>query len=394
MTKTLTPQEAIEATANSINGRVYEREEMVELILTGLLSDTNIFVLGVPGVAKTYTFNLLRDHIADLSPGDWFSILMTRYTTPSNVFGALDMEAMKRSIHRHSIDYRSFAVAKFGFFDEIWKTNGPMANSLLSAFNEHVFFNDVPVPMDLFMVAGASNELPQGEDMGAIYDRFGFRFVANPLRTTSNKRRMLESYFNKSAPVEQTLSWDIIREAREQVNAVDLTDDVIDALVEMHTTLRNEGLSPSDRRIQSTIPVIQATAWRRGVAEAEIEDMHLLNHMMWDDPKDKPIADKVVLGLAAPLDAEAMRLRDELDKLTDEMNDILRNGDNDVQRRQAAISFHGKLKSAEQEAKSLRQRSKRPSAKIESLFTDTQDLMRRMLRDLLMVDPDSVRQSD
>lgn len=394
MPKITTPQDAIQATADSINGRVYEREEMVELILTGLLSDTNIFVLGVPGVAKTYTFNLLRDHISDLQPGDWFSILMTRYTTPSNVFGALDMEAMKNSVHRHSIDYRSFAVAKFGFFDEIWKTNGPMANSLLSAFNEHVFFNDVPVPMDLFMVAGASNELPQGEDMGAIYDRFGFRFVANPLRTTSNKRRMLESYFSKNVPVEQTLSWDLIREAREQVNAVQLTDDVLDALVEMHSTLRNEGLQPSDRRIQSTIPVIQATAWRRGAAEAEIEDMHLLNHMMWDDPKDKHIADKVVLGLAAPLDAEAMKLRDELDKLTDEMNDILRNGDNDVQRRQAAISFHGKLKSAEQEAKSLKQRAKRPSAKIDSLFTDTQDLMRRMLRDLLMVDPDSVRTSD
>lgn len=394
MTKTLTPQDAIQATADSINGRVYEREEMVELILTGLLSDTNIFVLGVPGVAKTYTFNLLRDHIADLAPGDWFQILMTRYTTPSNVFGALDMQAMKESVHRHSIDYRSFAVAKFGFFDEIWKTNGPMANSLLSAFNEHVFFNDVPVEMDLFMVAGASNEMPQGEDMGAIFDRFGFRFVANPLRTTSNKRRMLESYFNKFAPVEQTLTWDLIREARSQVNEVVLTDDVIDALVEMHTTLRNEGLAPSDRRIQSTIPVIQATAWRRGAAEAEIEDMHLLNHMMWDEPKDKSVADKVVLGLAAPLDAEAMKLRDELDKLTDEMNDILRNGDNDVQRRQAAISFHGKLKSAEQEAKSLKSRAKRPSAKIDSLHTDTQDLMRRMLRDLLMVDPDSVRGSD
>jgi MoxR-like ATPase len=386
----VTLQDKFRATSDSMQNMVFERGELIDIIINGFISGTNVFTLGEPGVAKTFTFELFKRHIANLKLGDWFVHLMGRYTTPSEIWGAIDVAALDQGIHRHVIDHRSMAVAYFAFLDEIWKANSSMANSLLSALNEGIFYNDVPVTLNLHMVGAASNELPQGEGLEAIYDRFGFRYVTEPIKSTSNKRRMLESKIASSHEIIPTLTWEDIDMARKEALAIPVSDDVLDALVELHSSLRSEGLKPSDRRMASTIPVCQAEAWRRGAEIVEIEDMHKLNHMMWETPNQKPIADKHVLGLAAPLEAEALKLRGELDKLTEEMMQVIANGDNEVQKRQAAVSLHGKLKRANAEAKSLRQRSNRESESIKALCADSTDLMRRMLRDLLLVDPDEV----
>lgn len=394
MSKTVSIQDKFQATSDSMHCYLFERGELIDLIFNGMISGTNVFTIGEPGVAKTYTFDVFEKHIADLQPGDWFKILMGRYTTPSEVWGALDVAALDEGIHRHVVDYRSFAVAKFGFFDEIWKANSSILNSLLSAFNEGVFYNDVPIALNLYMVGAASNELPQGEGLEAIYDRFGFRYETQPIRSSSNKRRMLESKLRAAHVIEPTLTWADIDQARAEAAEIEVTDEVLDALVQLHHDFRNEGMKPSDRRLASAIPVCQAEAWRRGSEVVEIEDMHRLNHMFWDTPDQKPIADKLVLGLAAPLEAEALKLRSELDKLTEEMTQVINNGDNDVQKRQSAVSLHGKLKRADAEAKALRKRSTRESTTINQLCADSTDLMRRMLRDLLLVDPDEVLNDD
>lgn len=383
-----TLQDRFTATAASMNGRLLEREELIDVTLVGLLSGTNLAVIGPPGTAKSMTFRLLSEHVQDAQPGDWWTKLFTPYLVPSQIWGAIDIEALKNSVHRHVVDHRSLASAKIAFMDEAFKGSTAILNSLLMALNERKFSNDVEIDIPLRMAIAASNELPAdsggGVSLAALYDRFGLRMVIDPIRSTSNVARMLTNEF-ESTPVVPTFSWEDVDTARQEVERIDINDDVIECLITFRKEMNKQGLTVSDRRLRNAIPVIKATAWLRGVDEADIEDVRHLTAMLWDDPSDRTVVNKIVLAAAAPLDAEAMTLQSEVDSLSEELEAIIADSDSEVSKRQATITFNGKLKSAISEVESLKARSNRPSQKIDDLDRLVKELDRRMLVDLLKV---------
>ena len=74
--------------------------------------------------------------------------------------------------------------AEVAFIDEVFKANSAILNTLLTILNERLFDNGserVPVPL-LCMVA-ASNELPESEELDALYDRFLVRKQVQQVRT-------------------------------------------------------------------------------------------------------------------------------------------------------------------------------------------------------------------
>ena len=54
-------QQAVEQLKAEIGKVIVGQEQMIELLLAGILSDGHILIEGVPGVAKTLTAKLLRD---------------------------------------------------------------------------------------------------------------------------------------------------------------------------------------------------------------------------------------------------------------------------------------------------------------------------------------------
>lgn len=59
---------------------------------------------------------------------------------------------------------------------QIFKANSSILNALLTLLNERLFDNGAerrPVP--LLCLVGASNELPESEELDALYDRFLLR---------------------------------------------------------------------------------------------------------------------------------------------------------------------------------------------------------------------------
>ncbi len=70
--------------------------------------------------------------------------------------------------------------AEVAFIDEIFKANSAILNTLLTIINERQFDNGSSrehVP--LLTVVGASNELPESEELDALYDRFLVRRQVN-----------------------------------------------------------------------------------------------------------------------------------------------------------------------------------------------------------------------
>ena len=67
-------------------------------------------------------------------------------------------------------------TAEVAFVDEIFKANSAILNALLTLLNERLFDNGhsrLQVP--LLTLIAASNELPESEELDALYDRFLIR---------------------------------------------------------------------------------------------------------------------------------------------------------------------------------------------------------------------------
>ncbi len=67
-------------------------------------------------------------------------------------------------------------TADVAFIDEIFKANSSVLNALLTLLNERAFDNGAGrVRVPLLCLVGASNELPESEELDALYDRFLLR---------------------------------------------------------------------------------------------------------------------------------------------------------------------------------------------------------------------------
>lgn len=68
--------------------------------------------------------------------------------------------------------------ASVAFIDEIFKANSAILNTLLTILNERLYDNgSTRETVPLLCLVGASNELPESEELDALYDRFLLRKV-------------------------------------------------------------------------------------------------------------------------------------------------------------------------------------------------------------------------
>ncbi len=71
---------------------------------------------------------------------------------------------------------RYLPEADVAFVDEIFKANSSILNALLTLLNERSFDNGAGrMRVPLLCLVGASNEMPENEDLDALYDRFLLR---------------------------------------------------------------------------------------------------------------------------------------------------------------------------------------------------------------------------
>ena len=73
-------------------------------------------------------------------------------------------------------------TAEIVFLDEIFKSNSAILNSLLHVINERKFQNGPEVvPVPLISLYAASNEVPNDENLAAMFDRFLVRVLSDNL---------------------------------------------------------------------------------------------------------------------------------------------------------------------------------------------------------------------
>jgi hypothetical protein len=177
---------AIRKIEGSLKETLAEREEPIELLITALLSRTNIVFYGLPGLAKTMMIEKFMEYIyeprADFNHYNrslFFNIQMNKFIKPEKVYGTMDFHRMRTvSDTSTSITPRSYSLLTscVANLDEIFKGQGATLQTLLSVANpgERKFVEGAKqFYTDLDCIVSASNEEPdEKQNLDALSDRF------------------------------------------------------------------------------------------------------------------------------------------------------------------------------------------------------------------------------
>lgn len=139
--------------------------------LIAILSRENYIMIGPPGTAKT----MLVASLSKLLKARWFYRLLTKFTELEEIIGPIDVvELLKGNVRR--IYANSIVEADVALLDEIFNASSAILNTLLTILNERAIFDGgTVVPVKTWTVFGASNRVPDEEELQALYDRFPLR---------------------------------------------------------------------------------------------------------------------------------------------------------------------------------------------------------------------------
>lgn len=293
----MTPQEKFAAMRRDLARFLIERDTEAELALTALVAQEHCLFVGPPGTAKS----MLADSIVRWLDGSKFQVLLTKFTTPEEVFGPVSLAGLKADRYRRITSGR-LPEAQVAFVDEIFKASSAILNTLLTVLNERRFDNDGErVACPLLLCVAASNEWPgsngDGKELGALFDRFALRKSVRPIATDRGTQALLWGTLDDR--LSATISPEEIAQAHAQAKALPWSDEAKEALVAILHDAKAEGIVPGDRRTRKAVAIAQAAAWLAGHSEVAKEDLEILAHVLWDDPQEQPAKLAQIVGKIA-----------------------------------------------------------------------------------------------
>lgn len=340
-----------------VNGEVAEREELVELIAVALLTRNNLFILGKPGQAKSYSINAFRQRITGARQ---FERLLSKQTDEDQLFGRIDLSSLipgsmpetelnkdltyqklktnllcavddfrgrpedeeirgmlKEATEELSEYAKALAAlhpseptvntigkipeADICFLDEIFKCNDGVLNSLLTALNERKYTNEGHtyfIPTVSFFAA--SNEIPNFSDpqekiLEAMYDRLQIKVVTEDISERANRLAVLKNKQNGGTKgINATISLSELESMQREVAAIPVPDAINELADDILCELRRSGISVSDRKYLNYYPLAQAKAWLEGHDKVTSQDLLILKCYLWQKPGDRAVVESVL----------------------------------------------------------------------------------------------------
>jgi len=323
----------IQSIRNSLCSTFPERKSVIDGTLSAILASEHVLLLGPPGTAKSALVRALAKSLG----GTYFEHLLTRFSTPEELFGPISLKGLEQDSFVR-LTQGKLPEAHFAFVDEVFKANSAILNSLLALMNERLFHNaGAPTPCPLVTLFGASNELPEGRELEAMFDRFLLRFEVEYLLRPSNLRSVLTAAEPTPPP---GLDLATLKHVQDQVAAIPVTDDTLDALISIREECKTEGIVASDRRWKKSLKLVKAQAYLAGATETSPEDLAFLADSLWREPKERPKVARLVGRLADPIGSQALEIADSAREMAAKVK-ALQKDDRKVYVAQAAQSLEG-----------------------------------------------------
>lgn len=289
------------------------REEEAKVITLALLTKEHIVLIGEPGTAKS----ALARRAADLLNARFFMYLLTKYTEPAELFGALDVNALKQGVYKR-ITKERLPESELAFLDEIFNANSAILNALLSLLNERVIYdgyNVIKVPLRTLI--SASNRVPDEPELEALYDRLLLRHYAKPVGED-----MWKDLIDSSWELEFTDKWKVkepvmtvqdLDRLYSMLSEVDLSQ-IKSKLLKLYVMLEEKGVHLTDRRKGKVLKIVSAHALLNSRTKATEEDLVVLKYIA---PREIDDFEKVSALLSEELKTPIKYMR--------ELNEIFNN---------------------------------------------------------------------
>lgn len=286
-----------------------ERDREIEGLITASLAGEHILLLGPPGTGKS----MLAHAFAQALEGSFFAWLLTKFSTPEELFGPISMSGLKNDRYTR-VASGKLQEAHFALLDEVFKANSAILNSLLTTLNERKFYDDGKAhAMPLVTAIGASNEMPDGTDLSALFDRFMLRYWVDYTKDPASFVHVL----TMSEPsISTRISLSDWSAAQAEVAATKIDAGLPEAMFGLREELRREGIVASDRRWRKCLRLMQASAWLGGDAEVTTEHLSILSHALWQAPEQQPKIAAVLTRYASPELARAMEVYDAITQMS------------------------------------------------------------------------------
>jgi MoxR-like ATPase len=353
-----------------------EREAVIDGALVALLAGHHVLLIGPPGTAKS----MLADELCRrLDGAHYFQWLLTKFTAPEELFGAVSLRALEADEYRR-VTTQKLPEAHIAFLDEVFKANSSILNSILTLMNERRFHNGrAVVDVPLISLFGASNELPEDDELQALYDRFLLRFVVEYIADDFRFLRMLQA---RPAGPRTALTLADLRSIQAAVRAVDVPQHVFRSLADIRRELGRKQIVASDRRYQHAVGLLQSHAYlcdRDAVCE---DDLFFLENVLWHDPNERGEVRATIHQLLRGYEDEAKALLYQTQELRDYAH---RQWDNNDMRSRAVVEAHTKIRNILAKVSSLIEEARtigRPVDSVQKVKDEIETIQQRMLETL------------
>ena len=316
-----------------MNRGIYEKNTEISLSLLAALAGESVILLGPPGVAKSMVARQLKTAFRDAQS---FEYLMSRFSTPDEIFGPVSIQKLKTSDTYERAVEGYLPTADVVFLDEIWKAGPAIQNTLLTVINEKIFRNgNREMHLPLKLLVAASNELPaKGEGLEALWDRFVIRIESRPIKLEKNFRAMLLEVKSEERGVKKqssaaegkansnAITAEEYAEWTERIGKIGVKIEVLDAISAIRKSLRTVNVDEaaerrniyvSDRRWKNIVRLLRTSAFMQDREEVDICDLLPIYHCLWQEPEERDaIRNIVIRALFSPFADKLVEMKNAL----------------------------------------------------------------------------------
>lgn len=307
-----------------MNNLFVEREELIKIMMLAIATGTNLLMLGPPGTGKSAITYELCERVEN---ANYFQWMLNKTSDPSEILGPFSVKEMENDKFMR-ITTGKLPEAHIAFMDEVFKSNAPTLNALLTIMNEHIFYNDgKPIDVPLISMFGASNEPPEDESLNAMYDRFIFRMNVQYIHDPGNKKRMHGNYIDKRAGLlglagKTTITLDELLTLQKAAEVVKVPKDIINKFIRLINDLSRQAIHVSDRRQNECFKIMQGSAVLRGSNAVGLDDFRSLIYVLWEKEEHIPIIESAILKMVNPYDDRFKELKSNFTQVKTDIENL------------------------------------------------------------------------
>lgn len=283
--------------ASTLNAQFLDKQEVIRLLNISAIAGEHMVIVGPPGTAKSAIIGMF----AQLIDATYFEYLLTRFTEPNELFGPVDIKEFREGRYTRRTA-RMLPEAEIVFLDEIFKSNSAILNSLLHVINERRFANGpIVMKVPLISLFGASNEVPNDENLAAMFDRFLLRVRSDYLDSYHFHELMnkgiaheVRKLTGRGTEMRPLTSADELRQLQANFDQLMVfPEDFMAKYKGLVFQIRSEGITVSDRRAVKLLKLFAASAVFDGRTRVTDGDFFILRHI-WNNLDQAELLEEIV----------------------------------------------------------------------------------------------------